>query len=662
MIFEVYLDDKILYYPNDETYEIFNSKLELALNEAGSFEFDIPSSNLRYDDFKLRQSMIRVDQNGVEIFYGEVREVTQNFDFTKHVYVVGELAFLFDSIQPQRKYQTSPLQVFESLINNHNSQVEDRKKFELGFVQISDTNNYILRYTNREDTLTAMREKLCKPFDGNLRIRKDSNGTRYLDLVPLENYGSYCKQEIQFGENLMKHSCNMTTADIATCVIPLGKRLDNDERTEDAIEGLDENLTIVGTTVDDYHKNTDDDFVQLDSAVKNYGFIRVVKNFDDITVAENLKEKAIKWLKTAQYETMTLELNALDLSLLDANIDTFDVGDTVHAWALPFEMDATFPVQKKTIYLNDLSKNMIVLGSTYQQSFTSQASSAVNSLTDEIPEVSPILQGAKDNAMKLLNGSVGGHVIMKFDSTNSYVEEMLICNGSKEEDSTQKWVWNLNGLGYMHRANIGDPWSSLDIAMTMDGHMVANFITSGLLRLTGSNNGTKATDGAHLQVYDGNTLIGSWGKDGIVINKGSLNIGGNFSVDTSGNMTARSGYIGDGASGWSINTTGINSYGGPNSLWDTTAGMYVGADGIRSNASDRTYIMMYNGALSTNSSFSAQGITTGTLILNGSVYLNSGSGIQTGATGSIYWYDSVQKKTFGINAVNGIVTYIGSAS
>lgn len=709
MMYEVYIynvdnsgktQEKLLYYPNDDTYEIVNSKLELALNEAGSFEFDIPSTNLCYDDFRLRHTMVKVLQNGSELFYGEVREVTQKFDFTKHVYAVGELAFLFDSIQPQKKYQMSPLQMFQSLLNQHNAQVEARKQFSIGTVSVTDSNNYIYRYTNREDTLTALRGKMCDSLNGYLRVRKDSSGKRYLDLVPLANYGTYCKQEIQFGENLIDYACNMTVSDIATVCIPLGAKLDEDKRTSAAVENLDEYLTIVGQPADTYHKKKTDDFVQNDSAIANYGYVRVVKKWDDVTDASNLKKKAIDWLKSAQYETMTLELNAFDLSLMDANIDSFDVGDTVHAWALPFGMDTTFPVQKKTIYLNELEKNSIVLGSSVQRSYTSQASKAVNDLADTIPETSPILENAKNNALRLLNGQVGGHVIMQFDSTNSYVEQMLICNASTEAKSTQKWVWNLNGLGYMHRNNINSAWTSLDVAITMDGHMVANFITSGLLRLTGVNTSTDSTSGTRLQVYDKNTLIGSWGSNGISVTKGSIklglqddgktynftvndagtvairkgsinlgvqtdgsynfsatdngtvtikkgsmnindgqfkvgtdgsvtikagsiNINGNtFKVDSSGKLTcsnaevkgkvqATSGYIGkDSGTGWTIGEKAI--YSGCTGVMSTTNGTYVGVDGIRSQK-DGNYCLMYNGAMSTNTSLQAKNIGATTI-------------------------------------------------
>ena len=37
MIYEVFIDNKQLYYPGDEKLVIYNSKLEQALNDAGTF-------------------------------------------------------------------------------------------------------------------------------------------------------------------------------------------------------------------------------------------------------------------------------------------------------------------------------------------------------------------------------------------------------------------------------------------------------------------------------------------------------------------------------------------------------------------------------------------------------------------------------------------------
>lgn len=488
MIYEVYVDDKLLYYPNDETYSIIDAVVETSLNEAGTFECDVPTSNPRYEEFELRKSMLQVLKDGIEIFNGEIREVTQKFNFTKHIYAVGELAMMFDSIQPQARFQGSVADMVSSLIATHNSQVEDRKKFTVGNILVTDPNNYIYRFTNREDTLTAIRDKICTPLDGYLKVRKD-NGVRYLDIVPLNMYGKQSTQEISFGENLLDYSANYTAQDIATCVIPLGVRLNDEQRTADAVEGLDEYLTIKGTTTDAYHVNTDDDFVYIQNAVNTFGWVRVVKNWDDVTVAETLKEKAEDWLQDAQFSKMELELNAVDLNLLDHNIESFEVGDTIHCWAEPYNMDTTFPVRKKTTYLNDLSKNYIVLSNTEtSKSYTQQASNAVSALKEEIPETFPLLEEARMRALAmLLDESMGGHVVFEYvydeNGHAQYIDAISLCDQATIDASLKRWRWSQGAFGFMERASVNVPWnySQVKTAMTANGEINASLINTGTL-------------------------------------------------------------------------------------------------------------------------------------------------------------------------------------
>ena len=556
MIYEVYLDGNLLYYPNDETYAILNSTLQLALNEAGSFEFDIPTYNLRYNDFKLRKSMIQVLQNGEEIFYGEVREVKVNADFTKHVYAVGELAFLFDSIQPQGRYLTSPLDAVTEIIAKHNAQVEDRKKFKISHIDVTDNDNQIYFYTNGEDTLSIIRQKICDVLDGYIHITKDTSGERYISIVPLSYFGQ-CTQEIQFGENLLDYSCNMSASDIATCVVPRGVKLEETQRTADAVEGLDEYLTIKGTTADYYHKNTDDIFVQLDEAIANFGYVRVLKTWDDVTIAENLKTKAIEWLKSAQYEAMMLELKALDMAQFDVNIDTFNLGNSVRIWALPYGMDTRLPVRKKTIYLQDLQRNEVVLGNTVRQSFTSQASGAVEQLKQEIPEETNMLEQSMASAMAMLNDPSKGYVTYVFDKDGNRTE-IWISDNKDSTKATRKWVWNSSGLGYLYLEN--GEWKS-DVAITMDGAIVADKITTGTMladRIRGGIlevGGTKfAKDGIISVKNNQDSIIVTLDVNGLQMNSGSINLNNKFSVNSNGYMTSTSGKIG----GFEIETDNLS--------------------------------------------------------------------------------------------------------
>ena len=501
--------------------------------------------------------MIRVLQNEKEIFYGEVREITDNIDFTKHIYAVGELAFLFDSIQPQKVYQCSPLQMFTEIINIHNSQVEQKKQFKVGEVSVTDANDYVYHFTNREDTLTVLRDKLCTPLNGYLKITK-VNGERYINLVPIERYGKHCTQEIQFGENLLDYSANSTSVNIATSVIPIGAMIEEENRTSKAVKGLDEYVTIVGTAVDDYHKNTDDDYVINDAAVSQFGHIRVTKEWPDVNSPEILREKATEWIKQTQFADLILSVSAFDRNLSDINIDSFDLGDIVSVWAVPFGMESvTFPVQKKTIYMNDITKNYIVLGNKFQKSYTSQASTAVEKIKEEIPEISPLLQMAKDNAVTLLTDPTKGYISYIFDKDGNRTE-IWISDNKDSTKATRKWVWNSSGLGYLYLEN--GEWKS-DVAITMDGAIVADKITTGTMladRIRGGIlevGGTKfAKDGIISVKNNKDSIIVTLDVNGLTMNSGSINLNNKFSVNSNGYMTSTSGKIG----GFEIETDNLS--------------------------------------------------------------------------------------------------------
>ena len=501
--------------------------------------------------------MIQVLQNEKEIFYGEVREITDNIDFTKHIYAVGELAFLFDSIQPQKVYQCSPLQMFTEIINIHNSQVEQKKQFKVGEVSVTDANDYVYHFTNREDTLTVLRDKLCTPLNGYLKITK-VNGEKYINLVPIERYGKHCTQEIQFGENLLDYSANSTSVNIATSVIPIGAMIEEENRTSKAVKGLDEYVTIVGTAVDDYHKKTDDDYVINDAAVSQFGHIRVTKEWPDVHSPEILREKATEWIKQTQFADLILNVSAFDRNLSDINIDSFDLGDIVSVWAVPFGMESvTFPVQKKTIYMNDITKNYIVLGNKFQKSYTSQASTAVEKIKEEIPEISPLLQMAKDNAVTLLTDPTKGYISYIFDKDGNRTE-IWISDNKDSTKATRKWVWNSSGLGYLYLEN--GEWKS-DVAITMDGAIVADKITTGTMladRIRGGIlevGGTKfAKDGIISVKNNKDSIIVTLDVNGLTMNSGSINLNNKFSVNSNGYMTSTSGKIG----GFEIDTDNLS--------------------------------------------------------------------------------------------------------
>ena len=133
-MYKVFCDDQLLYLPGDQELVIFNTKLELADNKSGSFEFDIPAVNPIYDRMKKLTSVIRVEKDGDSIFYGRILSMEKNFYNTRTVVCEGELAYLLDSIQEPKAYHSYTVRSFlNALLAVHNMQTTMEKRLAVTF-------------------------------------------------------------------------------------------------------------------------------------------------------------------------------------------------------------------------------------------------------------------------------------------------------------------------------------------------------------------------------------------------------------------------------------------------------------------------------------------------------------------------------------------------
>jgi hypothetical protein len=84
------------------------------------------------------------------------------------------------------------------------------------------------------------------------------------------------------------------------------------------------------------------------------------------------------------------------------------------------------------------------------------------------------------------------------------------------ETATNVWRWNINGLGYSKNGYAG-PY---ELAMTMDGAIVADMITTGILNSIAINNG----NGAFTVDKDGNVVANSFSSNNANITGGGINL------------------------------------------------------------------------------------------------------------------------------------------
>lgn len=332
------------------------------------------------------------------------------------------------------------------------------KMFALGSVTVVDSNDSLYKYTNWETTMEVIKTDLLDTYGGHLRIRK-VNGIRYLDY--LQDYPNTNTQVIRFGENLLDFTKGIDATEIATAVIPLGARQEENE-----IQGLESRLTIKSV-------NNDVDFVYSESAVNTYGWIYKTVTFDDVNVPANLKIKGEQYLSDIQFENVTLEVQAVDLHMMDINVERIKMLDEIRVVSEPNGLDRFFPVTKMTIYLDTPSNNTITLGQTVSSGMTGSASSANSEIMKrikEIPSTDSIVKQAVDNATALIHSALNGHVVITENAN-----ELLIMDTDDIKTARKLWRWNLNGLGYSSTGYDG----TYATAITMDGQILGERLVGG---------------------------------------------------------------------------------------------------------------------------------------------------------------------------------------
>lgn len=352
MVYRVYCDGQLLYHSRVENLRIFNPSLELEVNKTGSFKFTVYPDHPRYGSIRKLKSIITVYQDEYLLFRGRVLDDEVGWNNEKAVTCEGELAFLLDSIQRPYEYSGSITDYLSMLLDSHNAQVDEEKRFMLGNVTVTDANDYIVRSNiDYTDTWKEMQDKLIALLGGYLTIRHEG-GVHYLDY--LDDFTLLSPQTIEFGKNLMDLRRIRKGADIATVIIPLGAKVKDEEGKD-----TDKRLTIESV-------NGGADFLEDADAIAQYGLIVKTVIFDDVTEAVNLKTKGQAHLDQSVKLPETVEVTAADLAATGQDIASFHIGTYVRAESKPHGISQLFLVSKLSLKLLDPGANRMTLGGTMQ--------------------------------------------------------------------------------------------------------------------------------------------------------------------------------------------------------------------------------------------------------------------------------------------------------
>lgn len=363
MIYRVLLDGSdILDYKNPD-YTLLSPFLQMEVNTAGSFEFTLPPNHPLYSALNPITSTVEVYEDEELLWFGRPVEIRTDYFTQKKVYCEGALAFFNDSVQRPREFESVSLHsFFRTVIDSHNSQVAENRRFTVGQITIPDKTVY--RKLNYDTTFDVLKKQCLNAEGGYLFVRREG-GVNIIDWLSEMPYS--CNQPVEFGLNLLDLSSGFDGSTIATCVIPLGET--------DAETG--QPLTVESV-------NSGSDTIESEAAAV-YGRITKAVQFPGVSDADTLYQEGLEYLSSRQFDDLVIECSAAELHRQNPNFELFRLGQMIRVHSVPHLIDKELPLIRLSLHLDTAAKQ-ITLGTEARQSLTRIYKDAVEQETSETTE------------------------------------------------------------------------------------------------------------------------------------------------------------------------------------------------------------------------------------------------------------------------------------
>ena len=462
-MYQVNLGAKVLYYPASEDAVIYDTEWTEDIGQAGEFSFKVPPQNPLYAEL-TQGALITILKNNVEVWRGEIKEITKDFANIADVYCLEDLSWLADEFMlPAAIMDDTYAQRFQAAIDAYNLNRPAERQFLVGIItNVTDTSacNWTTEY--EWSILECLRNCICKD-DGYIRVRRVVSGgtvNRYIDIVRLADYGVMATQPIEYGYNLLNYVKESDYGNLTNVLTPYGDELDSE-----VYDGYNQRLQ--GTTITEA------------TSVSVYGRHSKAVIFDGVDDLTRLNALASAYLTRYSQPQLTMEVKAVDLADIDG-IAEIHIGDSVRIVAPPFAVDQWLYLTEIRRDIQNIDKNTITLSGHVQSRRTlTEQSIGTAEAVKNLPSKSSILDAAFKNVLALLNGVDGGYVTFETDGTD-HITEIRIANNMDFEQATNCWRWNMGGLAHMSRVYPTDDWQ-VNVAMDMTGQVSADFIKTGEL-------------------------------------------------------------------------------------------------------------------------------------------------------------------------------------
>lgn len=486
---------------------------------AGELTFTINQLNPYFTKINPLTTLFKLYKNNVLEFIG--RYVGSEVDYNKSgaVTVEGDLNFFIDSVQDPFEYTGNCQTLFARLISNHNGMVDAYKRFTAGMCNVGTSIS--MQFETFASTLDIMKE-MHNQTDGLWRVRH-VNGVNYIDFVT--DYGGTNPQPIRFGENLIDLSKSIDCGSICTCFIPVGAQYE-----EQTAAGTVSKRVLISSV------NGGLNYITSDVGIEKWGRIWGTHIFENADTPSKLLTMARKYLTEHVSLPETINLTAMDLSLIDANYEGFKVGYWTNVESEFHNISAQYLLKEADINISDPSQSTITLGG-YVQTMTGMTAKALGETSRAVEALAAStndeINSKVENATQLITGGLGGYVVIGRDNSD-HPEEILIMDRPDKRNAVNVIRLNKNGIGFSNSGYNG----TYRNAWTIDGNLVADFITTGQMsadRIRGGSlevggTGTGKNGSIVVKGVD-NSIKASIDKNGVNVYGGTIS-GGTISGGT----------------------------------------------------------------------------------------------------------------------------------
>ena len=354
--------------------------------------------------------------------------------------------------------------------------IQSRTNATTALNAILDHCHYSHRFTAVSNSNTQSKLEIKKPVSA----RKCLGG---MDGSILDNFGG----EFEFDNFIIRHYKSRGQDNGVT--IQYGKNLTNIT--------ADTNISSVYTSVYPFATDADGNYYELPekvivlSSANKYGEPRML----ELDLSEKFAETQITEELIRQYANNYINNNKIDeikqnvkISFVQlwqskeyetiSALERVKLGDIVTVKYPKLGVSVKAKVIK-TVYdvLNERYEE-IELGQA-KSNFAdtlSKATSDLKAVSDFVRTQPSVMEKAIKSTTDTITGQTGGYVVLN-SNDNDYPSEILIMNKPTIETATKMWRWNLGGLGYSSTGYNG----TFGTAITMNGEIVADFITAGTL-------------------------------------------------------------------------------------------------------------------------------------------------------------------------------------